>query len=255
MICSKIKVIKNKPTFNTLPVSTIDEATKTSNVRKHSLSPSDEFILLSLADICKWTFFFLNRVSSLEASLSLNWFNKDLNWGVNLCSHFQQHVLSEITPVQESRSMQAKSYVIQTEFTDLYFGSRYFTEEGALLWKFHENDSAPPKRWYRNCRLCKEIYATCGYFSKSEAIRLISDKNFYFGCCAALTASTWYHFHFAEEEKWRVILVASKQVYWQNMYRRHLKLSTRIFLPGSLSLCRLRTTRTHFALSLKISNL
>ena len=39
--------------LNSIPVSTIDEATKTSNVRKHSLSPSDEFILLSLADICK----------------------------------------------------------------------------------------------------------------------------------------------------------------------------------------------------------
>ena len=70
--------------------------------------------------------------------------------------------------------------VIQTEFTDFSFGSRYFTEEGALLWKFHENDSAPPKRWYRNRRFSKEIYATCGYFSKSETIRLISDKNFIF---------------------------------------------------------------------------
>lgn len=123
--------------LNSIPVSTIDEATKTSNVRKHSLSPSDEFILLSLADICKWILFFLKIECSVEASLSLNWFNKDLNWGVNLCSHFQQHVLSEITPVQEIRSMRAKnSYSNRVQPTS-FFGSRYFTKEGALLRKFH----------------------------------------------------------------------------------------------------------------------
>ena len=87
-------------------------------------------------------------------------------------------------------SSQNRAGVIPTQFNrrfSLFSGD--FGEEGALLRNFTKMVARHLSAEHRNARFFRKICATCGYFSTSETIRLISDKNFYFGCCGAPAAN------------------------------------------------------------------